>query len=206
MVIGNGLIGRAFKSYINNDNILIFAAGVSNSREEKQSNFDREINLLNSHQNFNGLFIYFSTTSIEDVLLQDSKYIKHKRNIEQIIGNSFSNYLIVRLPNLVGDSKNKNTLVNFFKHSILNSTKFEVQKNAYRYLVEIGDVFSIVNKVIKRGGEFNKIANLITTDKVLVLEIVKRLEKELGKKANYDLIEGGSNYDIELDSIFLNIH
>jgi len=206
MVIGSGLIGKAFESYINNDDVLIFASGVSNSKNEVQSNFDRELNLLKGQQKFKGLFVYFSTTSIEDVELINSKYIKHKLCIEEIIKTKFENHLIVRLPNVVGDSKNNATLVNFFRHCIINNIQFSVQKNAYRYLVDVKDVFTNVDKVIKRGEHLNRVATLITNKKISVLDIVVNIEDELNKKGNYELIEGGSNYNLQLDEIFLVPH
>ena len=46
MIIGNGLLAKAFIEYKNNDEIVIFASGVSNSLEEKQSEFKRETDLL----------------------------------------------------------------------------------------------------------------------------------------------------------------
>jgi len=203
MVIGSGLIGTAFKSYINNDDVLIFASGVSNSKNEIQSNFDREIRLVKKQEKFNGLFVYFSTSSIEDEQLSASKYIQHKLYVEQLIKAKFSNYLIVRLPNVIGDSKNINTLVNFFRHCIINEINFSVQKNAHRYLVDIKDVFTIVDTTIKTKVHFNKVANLITDEKKSVLDIVITLEKKLNKKANFNLIEGGSNYNLQLDDVFL---
>jgi len=206
MVIGSGLIGTAFKSYINNDDILIFASGVSNSKNEVQSNFDRELNLVNAQEGFKGLFVYFSTTSIEDVELINSKYIKHKLCIEKIVKTKFENHLIVRLPNVVGDSKNNATLVNFFRHCIINNIQFSVQKNAYRYLVDIKDVFTNVDNVIKSGEHLNRVATLITNKKISVRDIVVNIEDELNKKGNYELIEGGSNYNLQLDEIFLVPH
>ena len=41
MVIGNGLIANQFKSYNNDENILIFASGVSNSSEVNDIEFIR---------------------------------------------------------------------------------------------------------------------------------------------------------------------
>ncbi len=46
MVIGNGLIGCIFSSFTKNDEIIIFASGVSNSKESNKNEFDREEKLL----------------------------------------------------------------------------------------------------------------------------------------------------------------
>ena len=47
MVIGNGMIANRFASYKDDDNIFIFASGVSNSKETNEEHFLREVQLLN---------------------------------------------------------------------------------------------------------------------------------------------------------------
>ena len=42
MVVGNGMLARAFKSYQKQDNIIIFASGISYSNETDSSSFVRE--------------------------------------------------------------------------------------------------------------------------------------------------------------------
>ena len=62
MIIGNGLIANSFlDSDLNN--IIIFASGVSNSKEENLLEFDREKKLLLRiiYENFNKKIVYFST-------------------------------------------------------------------------------------------------------------------------------------------------
>ena len=60
MVVGNGLIAKAFEFYLKDDHTIIFASGVSNSLEQKRSEFERdpmkshrselERNPMNSHR------------------------------------------------------------------------------------------------------------------------------------------------------------
>jgi hypothetical protein len=121
MVIGNGLLANAFCKYKENKDVLIFASGVSNSKLTEAAPFQREIDLVQKHLNFKGLFVYFSTCSVSDPTLQDSQYIQHKLNIENIIQKGSKNFLIVRLPNVVGVTSNPNTMLNFFTRAVLNS-------------------------------------------------------------------------------------
>ncbi len=62
MIIGNGLIANLFK---NNDEekVIFFASGVSNSLETDKSAFLREENLIRKtlEENPENAFIYFST-------------------------------------------------------------------------------------------------------------------------------------------------
>ncbi len=98
MVIGNGLIANSFcKAYGNDPKVLVFASGVSNSRCTDVKEFQREFQLVKDNSNFNGLFIYFSTCSIEDPSLRNSQYIKHKNKIELYISQNITNYLKIRL-------------------------------------------------------------------------------------------------------------
>jgi len=46
MIIGSGMLARDFKSYEEDEHILIFASGVSNSNETRVSEFNREQELL----------------------------------------------------------------------------------------------------------------------------------------------------------------
>ena len=88
MIIGKGLIAKAFLEYENDDNIIVFASGVSNSKEISREEFDREKLLLNDYLEKYGKnkhFIYFSTCSIDDTYFERSEYTKHKINMEKII-------------------------------------------------------------------------------------------------------------------------
>ena len=46
MIYGEGFIAKAFKKYKNNNSLIFFASGVSNSLEIKLSRYNKEINLL----------------------------------------------------------------------------------------------------------------------------------------------------------------
>ena len=48
MVVGNGMVARKFLSYKTNNDFLIFASGVSNSKTSDPATYKREIELLES--------------------------------------------------------------------------------------------------------------------------------------------------------------
>jgi hypothetical protein len=66
MVVGNGMLARKFANYINDDSVVIFASGVSNSLEIARSEFIREQLLLEKTilENVEKKIIYFSTCSM----------------------------------------------------------------------------------------------------------------------------------------------
>ncbi|MEJ2498930.1 MAG: hypothetical protein P8Y46_06430 [Sulfurovaceae bacterium] len=46
MIIGNGMLAHEFSDYKDDNDIIIFASGVSNSGETRESEFEREKELL----------------------------------------------------------------------------------------------------------------------------------------------------------------
>ena len=65
MVIGNGLVAKAFVRYEHDKDVLIFASGVSNSSEQKTENFNREFKLLKDQVHEKKLLIYFTEIVIK---------------------------------------------------------------------------------------------------------------------------------------------
>jgi len=140
MVIGDGLIANKFIKYRNNDEIIIFASGVSNSKEKDPNEFEREKKLLSFFFNTDKKFIYFSTLLINYPCEQNSNYVKHKKEIEQLISKNFKNFLIFRLTNIIGFSKNRFTSFNFFLDKILAVVSIYVQKNTTRFFLDSYDI------------------------------------------------------------------
>ena len=63
MVVGNGMIAKAFYEYNSVDDILIFASGVSSSNLNLESEFTREYTMVKKYLQAypEKLFIYFSS-------------------------------------------------------------------------------------------------------------------------------------------------
>lgn len=148
MIIGNGMLATAFKQYKEDPNVIIFASGVSNSKETKESNFKREIDLLSLFKSADQQLVYFSTCSIYDKSLLNSKYINHKLHIENYITNNFKNYIIFRLPNVIGHTNNNNTSFNYFRNKIINREEILIQKNAIRYIIDVEDLPRLLQSII----------------------------------------------------------
>ena len=108
MITGHGLIAKTFNSYQNNDSIVIFASGVSNSTETNPIAFQREIDQLNNIllTAKGKLIVYFSTTSINNKSGNKAPYIIHKINMEARVLSLpnfiilFSQYILLGLHNL----------------------------------------------------------------------------------------------------------
>lgn len=192
MIIGNGLLAKAFIKYKNSEDIIIFASGVSNSNELGKEAFKREMdlleNVLSSHNT--KLLVYFSSCDVIYADEIDKPYYRHKLKMEEIIKKRCKKYFIFRLPQLIGKSSNKNSLINYFINSILEDKKIVVWKNAYKNLIDIKDVKNMVEFLIQ-NEESNKTINLINKHYYSILEIIKILESFISKKALIELINKG---------------
>jgi hypothetical protein len=131
MVIGHGDIASVI---IDKEYITFFASGVSNSREERQSEYEREIKLLCS-QFYQQHLVYFSSLCVYD---SNTRYAQHKRYMEQMIKSRFDSYTIVRIGN-IDWGVNPNTLINYLKANpeaeVQNVWRHIIDKNEFQYWI-----------------------------------------------------------------------
>ena len=145
MIIGNGLISSVFnKNKKDYKNYLVFASGVSNSKETNKEQFIREKELILKYiyENKNLTFLYFSSVLVG---VTNNDYYNHKLEMEELIKKETDNYVIFRLPQIIGNLGNKNNLVNFLKDSIINGNEIIVREGVHRALIDIEDLEKIVN-------------------------------------------------------------
>ena len=167
MIVGSGDIGTVLKE-VDRDDVLFFASGVSNSRRLKESEYDREQDLL-LDQDLNKHIVYFSSLS---VFYSQSRYAKHKLKMERLIKNRFSKYTIVRIGNITW-GKNPNTLINFIKGKLFREERLTV-KNVYRYLIDKEEFLHWMGMIPTWSAELN-----ITGRRIKVKQIVEEIKKGL---------------------------
>ena len=188
-IIGSGFIASSFKKYTNfikKNNIIIYAAGISNSLEVQKKKLDLETSRLKKFMQYNKKkLVYISTYSVNDNSRKNKLYVKNKIKIEKIIKNNNSEYIIIRLPEIIGKSKNPNTLTNFFYNNLIKNKPFKVFKNSRRNLLDIDDAIKNCIRIIKINKSRNKIINLLNKKFYTPLQIVKNFEKILNKKGIY---------------------
>lgn len=127
-IVGHGDIAQILESV--NKDVLFFASGVSNSQETRESEYQREKNLL-LEQDRSQRLVYFSSLGVLD---GHTRYYKHKREMEELVINNFPRYCIVRIGNITwGD--NPHTLINTLKNKVANQEPVEI-KDVYRYVVD----------------------------------------------------------------------
>ena len=203
MVIGNGMIANAFKSYETQDDFVIFASGVSDSAHPSGAAFDREKKLLSDAiQNSIGkTLVYFSTCSIYDHSMQDTPYVNHKKNMEALIAETQSQFTIFRLSNPVGNTNNTTTIINFLVKHILEKLPFSVWKNASRNIIDIDDMYHLCDEILQQGMCSNTFVNIANPNNYPLPFIVESIEAHFDIKATYTLISKGDSPQIDVSAI-----
>lgn len=197
LIVGNGLLAREFNKIEINDDVLIIASGVSNSKENRVEEFMREEllirDILFKHKKMK--IVYFSTCSI---LQSDyTPYIEHKIKMVEIIKESEVQHYIFRLPQVVG-IVNNNTLISYLiRNSYLNNP-LTIQENAYRNLLDVEDIVRIVKRIVEynislQGTTFDVAASSYMS----VLNIAEKIKFILQSDSNIKVIPGGERYYIE---------
>jgi len=190
-IIGSGFIAARFKKYhkfLKKKKIIIYAAGISNSLEVNKKNLEREVlKIKNFIHNNKKKLIYISTYSVNDESRQRKLYVKNKIKIEKIIKQESKEYMIIRLPEIIGKNKNPNTLTNFFYNKIVKDESFNVFKNSRRNLLDVDDAIKNCIKIIRSYRKNKKVINLLNKKFNTPLQIVNNFEKILKKKGIYKL-------------------
>lgn len=202
MIIGNGLIATAFmgRDFESNPNVVIYASGVSNSKEVRSEAFLRERTMLAEAVASEKFICYFSTCSIHDRELQDAPYVVHKKQMESLVKKA-KNYAIFRLPQVVGRTPNPHTLTNYIYDKIMHGDQFHVYKHAKRNLIDVDDVARIVSYLV-----CNASVNKITTDVatpffISIPALVNVFELVLNRKAHYDYVDAGGTYPVDISLV-----
>ena len=202
MVVGNGLMANTFSDYATNNNIIIFASGVSKSTETNKEAFDREIKLLKKTlSTYPGkVLVYFSTCSIYDESVKNRPYVTHKLEIEKLIKKTAGTYLIFRISNVVGPQGNKTTIFNFLANAIKNNREIILWKNAERNMIDCDDLKLIIDSFVTNQN-YNQTINVALKESVLVSDMVKQMERFFGKKAILKIEDKGNELKIDTNEI-----
>jgi nucleoside-diphosphate-sugar epimerase len=185
-------------------NVVFLAAGVSNSLCRDQSEYDRERKLLcqtiKDCSKSGDKLVYFSSAGAvyggnDDFKKEDSPlhpstvYGRNKKLNESLIQNSGTDYLILRLPNLVGPSQNRHQLVPSLSLQAL-SGQAVLYEHAERDLLDVEDAVNIICRLLK-CVENKELINIATGVSVSVSEIFAKIQKVLGTDAKIKIVPLG---------------
>jgi nucleoside-diphosphate-sugar epimerase len=204
MIIGSGLLAANFSSaYAQSDEVLIYAAGVSNSACTDCQEFERERALVVEALRKNSeieTFVYFSTCSVQDPDLQHTPYVVHKRAMEGLI-SAHPGHLVFRLPQVAGRSNNPHTLLNFLFAKIRCGERFTIWGGASRNVIDVIDVYRVARYIIDQRVLRQEIVNIANSANYSVRDIVSTFELVCGKAAIFDVIDKGKSFEIDVSRI-----
>lgn len=160
MIIGRGDIASVLKD---RKGWIFFASGVSNSNEIRESEYKRERELL-MKQNKSKHLVYFSSLC---VFYSNSRYARHKKQMEQLIKKNFAHYTIVRMGNITW-GKNPHTLINHFKNMLKKGETIEIW-DTHRYLINKKEFSHWIDLIPDWNSEMN-----LTGTMMKVKQIVKK--------------------------------
>ena len=192
MIVGKGLLARAFEPHFGEDSdVIVFGSGVSNSLETMRSEFDRETALLTDWLGREASrFIYFSSCGVAADDAELTPYMRHKQAMESLV-LSASNGLVLRLPQVVGSTTNHHTLTNFLRDRIVSGEHFTVWARAERNLIDVDDVVKIGVGLATQVPAQTAAVSIAATQSMLMPEIIRIFERTLGKAANCSYVERG---------------
>jgi hypothetical protein len=161
MIVGRGDIASVLND---RDGAIFFVSGVSKSTETKESEFMREMELLDKQDKTKCLF-YFSTIALDD-LSKNSQYLQHKRKMELLIKSNFENYNIIRIGNITWGN-NPNTFINYIKNKKNKGESVEI-KDEYKYMIDKEQLVLLTDNLPLTGqnticvfGRMAKVAELV---------------------------------------------
>ena len=184
MIIGHGDIASVL---LDRDDRIYFASGVSNSREIRESEYEREVNLLLDQDKYKRL-VYFSSLSI---FYSDTRYTKHKRYMESLVRGNFGMWNVVRMGNITWGT-NPHTLINFIRDKIKKREPVIIS-DVYRYIVTKEEFLYWIDMIPDWRCEMN-----ITGRRMKVIDIVKEFCYPWGEPKYKPSDPFGDAYDKEL--------
>lgn len=196
VIIGKGMIARAISQLDLQGDVVVMASGVSNSNEENEDEFAREVRLLESVlDNLAGRkIVYFSTCSVYQK--HQTAYVRHKLRVESLIKMSNVSYVIFRLPQVVGCVSN-NTLVSYLVRKIMSGDMIFLQRYARRNLVDVEDVATALKEYLDISKDIHgEVLDIAMPSSIPIRAIANEIGEILGKSVHAEFVETGSNYNI----------
>lgn len=198
MIVGKGLLARAFGSDFGDDpDVVIFASGVSNSLETRPEEFAREAALLRTLVDGDvKRLVYFGSCGATAPESELTPYMRHKRAMESLV-LAAPHGLVLRLPQVVGHTGNSHTLTNFLRNHIVSGERFTVWARAERNLIDIDDIVRVGSWLATELPSKATAVSIAATHSLPMPRIVGIFERVLGRTANCTYVEQGAPMAID---------
>jgi len=156
LIIGKGDIASVLHDRMD---CIFFASGVSNSQCTDEKEYDREKHLLKTLYGSKWTIFYFSTIAVNFL---DSRYTRHKIEMEELIKENFQYYNIIRVGNITW-GVNPHTFINYLRNK---ATYGEIAtiRDEWKYLISKEQLLLITDNLPLKGK--NEISIFGTMKKV----------------------------------------
>lgn len=146
MIVGHGDIAGVLED---RPGRLFFASGVSNSKETREAEYQREVDLLLG-QNKSAHLVYFGSLSI---FYAQTRYTQHKLDMESMVRANFPKHTIIRLGNISWGT-NPHTFINYFRNLVARGEPLDI-RDEYRYVIDKDEFLHWVNLIPEWPCEMN---------------------------------------------------
>ena len=199
VIWGNGLVGTALKHHekeFNQLNLSIIAAGVADSKNATDADYNREVSFLESILSKTGNsqrhILYISTFSVNDQSLQNERYVQTRLYNEALIQQYNPTHTIPRLTNIVGHEGTPANILKFFGHCVRQNIPFQAWNNTLRNFVDTEDVGRFILWAAKNGNLKNSL-ELIHPISYEIRDIITALEGHYNTTAQIEWLEKPRN-------------
>lgn len=160
MIVGKGDIAQQLYR-VDKPFITFFASGVSNSRQEDEKEYEREIALLMKQPKDQHL-VYFSSLCI---YYSQTRYAQHKARVERLIKVSFQTFTIVRLGNITW-GRNPNTIINYFRWQHYKKKEPRIEEGHRFVITETEFCYWMQHLPIGTKNEMNIPGEMLTVNEI----------------------------------------
>ena len=200
IVVGDGMIGEACRQFHAEEfSAVFFASGVADSSCTDPGQFLRERALLEYHlEEYGNLpLIYFSSASVYDHSLnQTSAYVAHKLLMERLVSTR-PPYVICRITQIVGKSRNKRTIVSSFYQSIVNRQLIKIQRSARRNFIDVDDMVRLVLEALRAGEGLNQVIDVGSLRYDSPMRLLEVLGARVGLEPVFEMVDGGGSFEVD---------
>ena len=191
MIVGGGIIARSMSDLI--VDATIFASGVSNSSCTDPLEFLREKQLLLSQDRGRKL-VYFSTCSLSDGSVKNA-YLLHKLEMEKLVSENFEEWLVLRIPTVVGSGGNTNNFFNYISKRLRKNELVYAQSLTYRHLLDAEDIKKLVSTMIEKTNK--EIVDVCLDNSATALWLISMMKSELGSDSEIVILTDTTNQIVD---------
>ena len=184
MIYGSGLLATALMSHGMPSGAHFFCKGVSSSRELDPNCYSRELRELSEVLESDTKPVYYFSSVAVTKLKDNSVYYAHKYRTEKLV-LATGRGRIVRLPQVVGKSGNRDNLLNFFIDSLLSGSKLMLNRLAVRNFVKSTDIARVLSsfhdddRLWHSNGDILELSSPFNFNAIKIAKLIaQRLEVE----------------------------